>query len=602
MSKGLMTGDGASGKVRRPRGKGAGQDEKTPEGCFAPNVVLSSALADDDDRPSNTSFFLNVDQVGPQGGQGTIRKVWTEDGKAFALKAFDSYEAALIEWRALQDYRNFALLPEGRLFGTVESCDDESISGAPCVVMEWIDGVSLSQYLIENGPMTVEQALGILKSVVEFSAFAWDGARNRLVHHDIKPDNILIETIDRVPRPRLIDFGISYAPDENAPALATQGFAPPELFFSNGDDAAQSDDSYSMAATFLVALTGEAAMLGEATICKFPAYGILQDEESGDFRYDGVWTDAYESGLLDAEAEVYGQPENHYVRNPRARGLTLTEVELNAFAHDETGIGAGGLREEVRSSLSGTYGKAVTEEVLGRCVQRAYEAMDRKIKHCLSACLSVARSKRPTAAELKAALPIDAQAYFHELKIIAIANALGGREGGSALAEASTSGIDLHEGSVLRALDDYNSGHYARCLPVFDKLLRAGGSHSAIYNIAVMARDGYAEAANLYSDQDIVQMMAEAANAGNLLAQNWYGRVLIGKFGDGEPDLRKRTICDEEGNRARVDMDIAPNVKLGLKYLRESARDDREQGRQGFHFAKKWLAENEAWIKENGYE
>ena len=132
--------------------------------------------------------------------------------------------------------------------------------------------------------------------------------------------------------------------------------------------------------------------------------------------------------------------------------------------------------------------------------------------------------------------------------------------------------------------------------------MRTGGSHSAIYNIAVMARDDYAGAGQLYSDQDIVQMMAEAANAGNLLAQNWYGRVLVGKFEDGEPDLRKRTVRDADGNRIRVDMDIEPNVELGLKYVRESARDDREQGRQGFHFAKKWLAENKEWIRENGYE
>lgn len=177
-------------------------------------------------------------------------------------------------------------MPEGRFFGIVESCDDASIVEAPCIVMEWIDGVSLSRYLIVNGPMTMEQVLETLAKVIEFSAFAWEGARNRLVHHDIKPDNILIETVDGVLRPRLIDFGISYAPDEETPALATQGFAPPELFFSEDDDSAQSDDSYSMAATLLVALTGKTALLDDIEICKFPAYGVFQDEENGELRYD----------------------------------------------------------------------------------------------------------------------------------------------------------------------------------------------------------------------------------------------------------------------------------------------------------------------------
>ena len=603
MGKSLITGGEASNEASGPRDDGAAQRRSTPAKGFAPNVILSSALADDGGaRLSRARFFLDADQDAFCGGQGALRKVWTEDGKAFALKTFASYEAALTEWRALQDYRNFALLPEGRFFGIVESCDDASIVEAPCIVMEWIDGVSLSRCLIANGPMTVEQVLETLAKVIEFSAFAWDGARNRLVHHDIKPDNILIETVDGVLRPRLIDFGISYAPDEEAPALATQGFAPPELFFSEDDDSAQSDDSYSIAATLLVALTGKTALLDGVEICKFPAYGVFQDEENGELRYDQGWTDAHENQLLDENPELRTELKSCYIKNPRQRGLVLTEQEMNAFVHEREGEKVDGLRKAVRESLSGTYGKKVTEEELHCCLQRAFGAMDRRVKRCLSACLNVARNERPTSAKLKAALPLDAQAYFHELQIIAVANALGGRESGSALVEASAAAIDLGEDSVLKALDDYNSGRYGSCLPVFDKIMRTGGSHSAIYNIAVMARDDYAGAGQLYSDQDIVQMMAEAANAGNLLAQNWYGRVLVGKFEDGEPDLRKRTVRDADGNRIRVDMDIEPNVELGLKYVRESARDDREQGRQGFHFAKKWLVENKEWIRENGYE
>lgn len=357
-----------------------------------------------------------------------------------------------------------------------------------------------------------------------------------------------------------------------------------------------------MAATLLVALTGKTALLDDIEICKFPAYGVFQDEENGELRYDQGWTDAHENQLLDENSELRTELKSCYIRNPRQRGLVLTEQEMNALVHEREGEKVDELRKAVRESLSGTYGKKVTEEELHCCLQRAFGAMDRRVKRCLSACLNVARNERPTSAELKAALPLDAQAYFHELQIIAVANALGGRESGSALAEASASAIDLGEDSVLKALDDYNSGRYDRCLPVFDKIMRTGGSHSAIYNIAVMARDDYAGAGQLYSDQDIVQMMAEAANAGNLLAQNWYGRVLVGKFEDGELDLRKRTVRDADGNKIRADMDIEPNVELGLKYVRESARDDREQGRQGFHFAKKWLAENREWIRENGYE
>ena len=136
MGKSLISGGEASNEASEPRHNGAAQRRSTPAKGFAPNVILSSALVDDGGaRLSNARLFLDTDEDACCGGQGVLRKVWTEDGKAFALKTFTSYEAALTEWRALQDYRNFALLPEGRFFGTVESCDDASIVEAPCIVM-----------------------------------------------------------------------------------------------------------------------------------------------------------------------------------------------------------------------------------------------------------------------------------------------------------------------------------------------------------------------------------------------------------------------------------------------------------------------------------
>lgn len=450
--------------------------------------------------------------------------------------------------------------------------------------MEWIEGVTLSNYLAKHGAFTVEQALRVMKGVIEYCAFAWDGARNELVHHDIKPDNILIEEDSNgVIHPRLIGFGAFFNPEERGAAFATQGFAPPEPFFSpNEEVATKTDDSFSIAATLFVMLSGQvvwnrAEGQRSGCFCKFPAFGIYQDWATGDLRYEEKWTDEHESLLFNA-----GAPEKapyfkfkSYIEGPRSKGICLTEQELNGFRHDESG--AAMVREQVRETLAGTYGKKlISEEVLKESVERAYRSMDKRVKACLAACLSVNPRKRPKSSRLKAALPIDERAYYYELRIMGVSNALGGKAfAESTFLDGVAAEMASRETSIVGALDDCSSGHCRKCLPVFDRLAREG-SHSAIYNLAVMARDGLGGASEKCSDTDLIQMMGETAKLGSIVAQNFYGRALYaGEF----------TRC---GNVRQIEQ----NRELGLYYIRESARDDKLGGQQGFLLARQWLAQN----------
>lgn len=591
MNRELDTGFG--GSIEGDEHKTQDDDERAPccANAFGPEIMVRPFTVDRKGDSDHTGFRMADEGYGGHGGQGAIRKVFAPDGQTYALKVFQDEAAAKTEWRALQDFRNFSLLPEPLLYGAVTQANDPGLVGKPCIVMEYIEGETLSRYLSVHGAMSVEEALGMIKRIVEFCAFAWDGARSRLVHHDIKPDNILVEEQDGAVRPRLIDFGTSFAPDETAPVFATQGYAPPEVFFSPDkpkEGAFRSDDSFSIAATLLTMLAGETVTLGnEARICRFPAYGICQNDDGSLCYYTDSWSDDAENALLDTACNKFAS----YSRNPRRNGLTLSVEALNSFRHDIDSGAAMEFRKNVRRSLEDTYGKRTTDAELNKCIELAYGAMDRKIKHCLAMCLSAKPEERPTAAGLKAMLPIDERPYFHELRIIAVANALAGDgpSAGSALSSANTDSIELTDASVIAALDDYNSGHYAKCLPVFDKLMHEGGCHSAMYNIAVMVRDGYVDDADRYDDRDIVQMMAEAAEHGNLLAQNWYGRVLYGEFAPGEHDLRLRTLHDDKGNEIRRPMAIDQNKELGIKYLAQSARDNEEEGRQGFVLAKRFL-------------
>ena len=237
MGKSLITGGGASSEASGPRADAAAQRRSAPAGSFAPNVILSSALADDGGaRLSRARFFLDADQDAFCGGQGALRKVWTEDGKGaraedvHLVRGCPNPNGALFKITAISRF----CPREGSSASWIPAMTRDIVE-APCIVMEWIDGVSLSRYLIANGPMTVEQVLETLAKVIEFSAFAWDGARNRLVDHDIKPDNILIETVDSVLRPRPNRFRHFLRAGRKGSRFGNAGFfAPPGAVLLRG--------------------------------------------------------------------------------------------------------------------------------------------------------------------------------------------------------------------------------------------------------------------------------------------------------------------------------------------------------------------------------
>ena len=69
------------------------------------------------------------------------------------------------------------------------------------IVMEYIEGRSLKDYLADEGPLGIEEACRIAGDVLSALAYAH---RSGLVHRDIKPGNILI---DAGGRPHVSDFG-----------------------------------------------------------------------------------------------------------------------------------------------------------------------------------------------------------------------------------------------------------------------------------------------------------------------------------------------------------------------------------------------------------
>ncbi len=70
------------------------------------------------------------------------------------------------------------------------------------LVQEWIEGETLTKLVEQQGKLAENQVKGVLASLLPVLAYIHS---NRIVHRDIKPDNIIIRSVDN--QPVLIDFG-----------------------------------------------------------------------------------------------------------------------------------------------------------------------------------------------------------------------------------------------------------------------------------------------------------------------------------------------------------------------------------------------------------
>lgn len=73
------------------------------------------------------------------------------------------------------------------------------------IVMEYVHGMTLKQYIQQHSPVNVDKAIDIMKQLT----FAMSHAhQNHIVHRDIKPHNILLDEEGNV---KITDFGIAMA-------------------------------------------------------------------------------------------------------------------------------------------------------------------------------------------------------------------------------------------------------------------------------------------------------------------------------------------------------------------------------------------------------
>jgi len=133
----------------------------------------------------------------------------------------------------------------------------------PYLVMEYVDGESLGQRLLREGKLPEAEAVRLIVQVAQALDYAH---QRKLIHRDIKPDNILVGADGNA---KLTDLGLAKNMDGDTnltrtqSSLGTPNFMAPEQF-EDAKRAEPRSDLYSLAATLYMAVTGELPFSGRS--------------------------------------------------------------------------------------------------------------------------------------------------------------------------------------------------------------------------------------------------------------------------------------------------------------------------------------------------
>ncbi|GAA4414634.1 hypothetical protein GCM10023169_00160 [Georgenia halophila] len=184
------------------------------------------------------------------GGMGTVHEAVDADGRHVALKLLHPHIATDPQARKRLS-REVALMHRVKDAGVARVLDAEVEDAEAFVVTELVEGPTLEDDIVDDGPFTVEELAGLAHGLAaSLRAIHAQG----IVHRDLKPGNVMLADDG----PVLIDFGIAQVADDvrltqTGLVTGTPGYLDPEVIA--GGDPGTVGDWWAWAAVLLFAAT-----------------------------------------------------------------------------------------------------------------------------------------------------------------------------------------------------------------------------------------------------------------------------------------------------------------------------------------------------------
>lgn len=194
-----------------------------------------------------------IDELVGSGGMAYVYKATdVTDGKTVAVKVLkpEFYDNTELTRRFKNESKAIALLSHPNIIRVFDvSFTDEM----KCIVMEYIDGITLKEYLEMQGAISWKETVFFGGQILSAVAHAH---KKGIIHRDLKPQNILLLSDGTI---KIMDFGIArFARSETRTitdkAIGSVHYISPEQ--ARGEATDQRSDIYSMGVIFYEMLTG----------------------------------------------------------------------------------------------------------------------------------------------------------------------------------------------------------------------------------------------------------------------------------------------------------------------------------------------------------
>ena len=152
----------------------------------------------------------------------------------------------------LDEARRLAKFQDEQGIVKIYDCFEEN--GTAYIIMEYLEGVTLGEFLKENGTLPEKVAIQMMMPIMKSLKTVHQAG---IIHRDIAPDNIMISTDSQI---KLIDFGAArYATTSHSRSLTViikPGYSPEEQYRSRGDQGPHTD-VYAVGAVLYKMITGK---------------------------------------------------------------------------------------------------------------------------------------------------------------------------------------------------------------------------------------------------------------------------------------------------------------------------------------------------------
>jgi tRNA A-37 threonylcarbamoyl transferase component Bud32 len=162
--------------------------------------------------------------------------------------------------RFRQEARAVAKLSHPNVVAVIDAGED---GGHPYIVFEYVEGETLKQRINRVGALDAQEALAY---AIEIARGLTVAHNRRMIHRDIKPQNVLIDSEGRA---KLTDFGISRQLEQDGMTatgrvLGTTDYVAPEQAMGHPVD--QRSDVYSLGVVLYEMLTGQVPFTADSQV------------------------------------------------------------------------------------------------------------------------------------------------------------------------------------------------------------------------------------------------------------------------------------------------------------------------------------------------